>query len=185
MPSPVGHSLLGVVITGAFYIPRGSVSHWIKTLREKKHYFLFGILFANLPDIDYLPGVLMGDLNHYHHMYTHTLGWVMMVTLGAWFVWKVRQPQIAWKEGLFLFTLLASHLVSDWLTADGKPPYGLMLFWPLSDHYFISSTPIFWRLFKNNWSECWQLHNLLAAAVESAWCSAFMAVLAFSKFRRD
>lgn len=185
MPSPVGHSLIGVAITGAFYLPRGRPRDWLAAARKYQTFWIWGILFANLPDIDYVPGLIIGDLNYYHHSYTHTLGWIALVAAGAGLLWKTGQSKIVWKEFAFLFALLASHLLADWLTADGRAPYGIMLAWPFSDAYFLSSHTLFWALFKNNLNEIIQPHNFLAVFMEVAWCVPLFILLALTKYQQE
>lgn len=170
MPSPVGHSLIGLALGVAAYLPRGPWSAWRARVRGAAGPLLAGVILANAPDLDYLPGVLRGDLNAYHHGYTHSLGWILLAGGGAWLVWKGRRPRIGWREAVFVFAALASHLVADWLTDDGRPPYGIMAWWPWAPDYTISPVTPFWRLLKKNYADLLQWHNVGAVLVEIAWC---------------
>lgn len=166
MPTPVGHSLIGA----AMMIGRDRTCAGLKSvlsdLWSHKRVLLLFLFLANAPDIDYIPGILRGEINAYHHLYTHTLGWILLVATGAWLVWKAVDPSVTWKWYLFMLALLSSHLLADWLTDDRRPPFGIMAFWPLSGRFFISPVWIFPRAMKANWGEVLQWHNLAIGGVE-------------------
>jgi inner membrane protein len=170
MPSPVGHSLIGFAIAAAAMLrPAG----WRNLAAEawRKRWLLLGaIALANAPDVDYLPGIFKGNLNHYHHLYTHTLGWVLLVTCAAWLGVRSFRPASGWKLFGLMLALTASHLAADYLTDDGRPPYGIMLTWPISDEFTIAQTTVFMRLHKRAWSEVVQWHNVQAVAWEFIVC---------------
>ena len=166
MPTPVGHSLIGA----AMMIGRDRTCAGLKSvlsdLWSHKGGLLLFLFLVNAPDIDYIPGILQGEINSYHHLYTHTLGWILLVATGVWLVWKARDPSVTWRLYVFLLALLAGHLVADWLTEDRRPPYGIMAFWPLTDRFFISPVWIFPRAMKANWGEVFRWHNLAIGGVE-------------------
>jgi len=185
VPSPVGHSLIGLSIGLLYAWPRGRLSEgFLNTVYRYRAPLFASIVLANLPDVDYVPGILTGDLNAYHHQYTHTLGWVLLVSVGLWACWKAFRPGIGWREGLFVFACLASHLVADMLTDDGSYPFGIMLYWPVSADYVIAPQPLFPRPMKADWAEIFQLHNMRVMAVEFLIAAPLVvAVLAWKRFR--
>jgi inner membrane protein len=142
-----------------------------------------GVALANAPDLDYLPGIVSGDLNAYHHFYTHTIGWVLLVATALWLAWRGIRPHTGLRGFLFLFALLASHLVADWFTADGRLPYGIMALWPFSADFTISPWPVFMRLHKREWSEFLQWHNAAAVGWEMLVCLPLLAAVAAWKSR--
>lgn len=167
MPSPVGHSMIGLSLGLLYAWPRGSASRpWTETVRRYRVPLFLSVLAANLPDIDYLPGVLTGDINAYHHHYTHTLGWIILVTAGLWMVWKAFRPAVGVREALFLFACMAAHLLADLFTDDRSYPYGIMIGWPLSDQYALAPWPLFPRPLKADWGEVFDWHNVRVVVVE-------------------
>ncbi len=183
MPSPVGHSLIGLAIAVQYGIQPGRLSAISQDLRKKAAILFAGVLLANLPDVDYIPGICCGEINAFHHYYTHSIGWVLTVTLACWLGWKFMRPAIGVREIIFVFAALVSHLAADAVTADGHPPYGFMAFWPWSDRFVISPVTIFWRLHKHDWSEVLQWHNVWAVVVEVAICLPFLVLAVVLKWR--
>src|SRR5687767_13245479 len=74
MPSPVGHSLMGAIIyRGAG--GRVGRSQWP---------LLAACLFAaNAPDLDFLPGLFVGDLRLFHHGPSHSIAFAFVFGLFA------------------------------------------------------------------------------------------------------
>ena len=130
--SPFGHSIPG-------YIFAAYESKTLKVHNAKK--ILFYMFLANAPDLDFLPGVLMGMPNLFHHGISHSLGAGVLFSLIVSFL-------IGRKENLYkrlftiCFSLYCSHLFLDYLSMDGRPPIGIPLFWPLSNEYLIFPYPI-------------------------------------------
>jgi inner membrane protein len=184
MPSPVGHSLIGLAVSIGFLAPRGRPGEILRGLAARKYPLLLGVVVANAPDIDYLPGIFMGDINRFHHAITHTPGWIALAAAGGWMIWRALRPAAGWREFLFLLSLLASHLAADWLTLDTRPPIGIMALWPFSAQWFQSPVTLFWDLRKNVWADFIQAHNFLAVLVEAAWCLPLTALAFYAKCRR-
>lgn len=130
MPSPVGHTLTGLcgfLVAQRHVVPR------------RRGWLLVGsVVTANLPDLDFLPGLLLGNPAFFHHQATHSLAAVVIVSvligsLASW--WNLNG--IRWGTlggGLYL-----SHVVLDLLINDLSSPFGVQLFWPFSKAYFIST----------------------------------------------
>ena len=53
------------------------------------------------------------------------------------------RPRVRYLIAVTLVLAFTSHLVLDWLGADPTPPNGLQVFWPFSDHWYISGLDIF------------------------------------------
>lgn len=124
------------------------------------------MILANLPDIDFLPGLLVGNANQWHHhYYSHSLGAAIVVgVLAAFFYTKGTDRKFALYFGL-LFGAYFSHLVLDYFTADTSEPFGLPMFWPLTSEYFYSPITVFLSVHKIGASDqffqsLFTLHNL-------------------------
>lgn len=168
MPSPVGHSLIGLAVSLGYFLRRGMPWREIgRTVRRLWLPLVLCMLFANAPDIDYVPGIVSGNLNAFHHLYTHTLGWIFLLALGTWMIWRAADSRVSWGAFLFLFVLGATHLLADWITEDCASPYGVMGLWPFTDKYYISSVSIFAHLKKADWADVFQLYNIGAVIREA------------------
>jgi inner membrane protein len=126
MPSPIGHSLAGYVIYRAIAVNRARSYDW--------QYIALCILAANAPDLDFIPGLIVGDLGRYHHGPSHSLffGVVFAIVLS---IFCLRRLYIF----LIAFTLYSSHLLLDYFVKDPSFPHGVPLFWPFSDEYYMAS----------------------------------------------
>jgi len=99
--------------------------------------FVVSVVIAILPDFDFLPGLLLGDLRAFHHQASHSLTAVVIVSLlitGLARRWNLNGMAWGiWGGGLYL-----SHIILDLLVNDPSSPFGVQLLWPFSESYFIS-----------------------------------------------
>jgi inner membrane protein len=163
MPSPIGHTIAG--LCGVMLVPQ------TLSLGERRWLLLASVAIANLPDIDILPGLLLGDPRAFHRQGSHSLTAALAVgglvallgsVLKVDFSWAKRrknqpsQPVLNyalvkyWKLnpirwGVWAAALYASHIVLDMLVADPSPPRGIQLLWPLSETYFSFPISLFGR----------------------------------------
>lgn len=170
MPSPVAHSLIGLAVGAAWLAPRASSARSLCSVLWKKRLPLSGcVLLANVPDIDYLPGILAGDFNRFHHYFTHTPGWCLLVAAGVWCGLRALRGErlltLVW-----LLALLFSHLAADYVTEDRRAPFGIMALWPVSDSFHLSPVQVFLHLKKDRYADFLQWHNVRAGLLEVAWC---------------
>jgi len=161
MPLPIGHTLAGIAFSqtspGLFF-------------KNKWADALFFIFLANLPDADFLPGLILGFPNLYHHGIFHSLGAALAVTAAIGWIF-CRKNRHLWRFSTFVFLIFYSHLLLDFFTKDFAAPYGLPLFWPFSKNYFIAAHPIFINVTRsthsvNFFSSLLSRHNLEAALLE-------------------
>jgi inner membrane protein len=161
MPLPVGHALAGIglqQLRPRFFF----ASAWLDALC-----FMF---LANLPDADFIPGLLLGRPNLYHHGIFHSLGAAVAVAaLGAELV-RLRQGRF-WRAAAMIFLLFFSHLLLDYFAIDLVAPYGLPLLWPFSGRYYIAAWPFFLNITRSPHAadflaSMFNRHNLAAALRE-------------------
>lgn len=160
MPSPVGHSLMGYVLYRAFTKP-GTDKSW--------KWILVCIFMANAPDLDFIPGLIVGEPNRYHHGISHSFGFALVASAGVAWVYSKRSARI--KTFGVLFSLYTSHLFLDYCGRDTKLPYGEPLFWPVSGEYFILPFSLFFDIQRSSagaefFPSLFSLHNLWAVGVE-------------------
>ncbi len=129
MATPIGHALAGYAV----YRVRG---------RRNDHtggWFLLCILLAMAPDLDFLPGLLVGLPVLYHQGISHSLAFALAVSCIVTMLCR------SWLQGHFLgnwmtlFAAYTSHLLIDLLGPDRRPPFGIPLFWPVLDEHYLSS----------------------------------------------
>jgi LexA-binding, inner membrane-associated putative hydrolase len=180
MSSPIGHSLAGYVIYAIHF----------KTLRpENYRNLLIFIFIANAPDLDFLPGILIGKPNLYHHGISHSLGTAVIFSLFSSFIFQADHCKSSFKTFYVYLSLYASHLILDLLCLDGRPPSGIPIFWPLISNYFtipilppITHSHIDHATIRQFLSDALSLHNLYVIFLECAFTVGCLAV--FMLFRR-
>jgi membrane-bound metal-dependent hydrolase YbcI (DUF457 family) len=103
------------------------------------------LLSASAPDLDFLPGILLGNESLFHRGAGHSLAGsflyglsVLVPALILTRSWRKALQAAALGAGLFL-----SHLLLDLVGRDPSPPHGIQVFWPFSDVYLVSP----WHLF--------------------------------------
>jgi inner membrane protein len=170
MPSPIGHSLLGCGFYTAF---RSSNGHDLK---------LIGLcLFAaNAADMDFVPGLLIGDPNRFHHGISHSLG-VAVLFATACSAFRLMGPSF-WSNVGFFFSLYFSHVAIDYFSIDNGFPYGVMVFWPLTNEYYIAPFAFLPDIRRSSmagefFESLFTLHNLWAVTVESILISPILLVI--------
>ncbi|MGH9461865.1 MAG: metal-dependent hydrolase [Vicinamibacteria bacterium] len=156
MPTPVGHALGGL----AAYLaaPPGKRAH--------KDWTLLGgtLLAALLPDLDLAIGPLAG--RSYHHYFTHSLGFSVLVAGIAFWAMRRMGRASAGRDALVIASGYLSHIFLDMLTKDTTPPFGVQLFWPLADAFLISPVTVFSDVWRGSLAVTFGLHNWLAMGRE-------------------
>ena len=132
MPLPLGHALAGTALYAGLDDDGGSAG-WRR--------LLVAVFLANAPDLDLVPGILIGDPNRFHHGMTHSL--VTAVVVGLLVGWLANRLGWSWRLGsgrrgvaataLMVALLLGSHVVLDSFTRDTRPPIGVPALWPISE----------------------------------------------------
>ena len=163
---------------------RHSLHYLWRWTRRQWEGLVLAVFMANLCDLDYLPGLVTGDLNAWHHMYTHSIGWVILAGVGTCLVWKGLQPATEEKYLVLLLAALVSHLALDWLTEDGSAPYGILLGWPFSLERTLSPVALFPKASKDTLADLWQSANLAPFAVDLAMGSVLVLAALYWKTRR-
>jgi inner membrane protein len=97
--------------------------------------YLFG---ANAPDLDFVPGLFVGDLGRFHQGPSHSITFAILFALVACPFFS--RPLRAFVIG---FSLYLSHVLLDYLVQDPSPPLGVPFFWPLSDKYYMAPFAFF------------------------------------------
>lgn len=88
---------------------------------ERRGWLVVGALLGASPDLDFLPGLLIGDAARFHHGVSHSLALALVVACLAWLVASRDRGPWALSAG----SAYASHLLLDALTHDPSPPVGI------------------------------------------------------------
>jgi len=180
MSSPIGHSLAGYVF------------HTIRFRKFKPQGYrslLLYIFMANAPDLDFLPGFLIGKPNLYHHGISHSFGAAVIFSLCGTLLFQMKQYRSAVKAFGVYLSLYASHLILDFLCLDGRPPHGIPIFWPFTNEYYTFPVlpPIKHSLLDHATigqflSDAFSLHNLYVIFLECVFTVGLLLI--FMLFRR-
>jgi membrane-bound metal-dependent hydrolase YbcI (DUF457 family) len=155
MATPVGHYLLGFAVAQVFAQDES---------QRKRAFWLANV--AWIPDLDVLPGLMVGNLGQFHHGATHSL--TAAATFALLGLLVAAQKTQHWSLRLFplLFLLYASHIFLDYLTLDTGAPYGVPLFWPFwLDSY--ASPLLLLPNVQHSSAPLISVHNLLLALQEA------------------
>ncbi len=133
MATPLGHSLAGYAV----YCTSSRAQK-----RNALGLMLLCIAMANAPDLDFLPGMLVGQPALYHGAISHSLGFALLISVATAGVYRIMGNSF---PAIFSVCFLSyvSHLVIDLFVPDGRWPFGIPVFWPISRQYFISPVPLF------------------------------------------
>jgi inner membrane protein len=158
------------------------------TFRRWKILFWY-LVCANLPDLDFLPGYLVGKPNLYHHGISHSLGLAALTGLAVGLYGLLKKKISLLKTFGIVFGLYFSHVLLDCLSIDTSPPFGVQLLWPLSGQYFISPLSIFPTVYRAGTSGAFlrsllNIGNLKLIAVELVYFIP-LVVLAHLLIRRS
>ncbi|UCE05480.1 MAG: metal-dependent hydrolase [bacterium] len=166
MPTPIGHSL----ISTAFF---SGINR--KKLQLNWFDYLVFLFIGIFPDLDFLPGLILGTPSRFHHGFTHSIffGIVIGTITGLLYsTWKRKH----WLNYCLVFTgVYFSHLIADFFGVDTSFPYGEQLFWPLWQAYLLSPISIFLDVYRSSVSEdffvsMFNLHNLKTVIIELFIC---------------
>jgi inner membrane protein len=162
MPSPVGHSLAGLIAY--------QIAPEIGGMARGRVIALY-LVAANAPDLDFIPGLMVGDPNRFHHGVSHSSGLAILFAIVVTLLLRLRQGEWRWKQFLVLLGLYLSHLILDYFAEDNSPPYGVPFFWPASGAYYMSPVSLFSDIHRSNatadfFPSLFSAHNLWSVSVE-------------------
>lgn len=170
MPSPVAHLAVGFALRRLLG-PR----------TESRRRFLVAACFlflSILPDLDAIPGVLLGDFGRYHNNLTNSVAFVMVSAAIASVVARLLKQDPLWWFAAAL-ACLSAHVVMDLFTV-GR---GVMLAWPFSHHRFKPPFTLFYGL---HWSGgVWDRRHLVTLVTESCFVLVLFVVPLARALRRS
>lgn len=138
MPSPIAHVAVGY---GVFSAIRPSLlAADPQSRRLLGRVFVFVIICSLLPDIDVIPGLLLGDLRGIHNGVTNSLLVGLTFALFVGGVARIlgsKRYRLWFAIALFSYEL---HVVADYFTAER----GIMALWPITSKRFVAPIMLFY-----------------------------------------
>lgn len=163
MSSPIGHSLAGLMIYRVVHGP-GSGMAWGQ--------LALYVFAANAADLDFVPGLLSGDPNRYHHGISHSIGFAIFFGFIFSLIFYLFRRRSIIKYFVVFSGLYLSHIVLDLMYIDTSRPYGEPFFWPFSPEYFYPSFAFLPDIRRSAetadfFNSLFSLHNLWAVSIET------------------
>lgn len=174
MATPIGHALAGIAA--------GSLATGRHDLIGPRADLVLFAAVAVAADLDFIPGLISGDMTYWHHGFSHSLGAALLCGLIMAYIGHKRGGQ-AWWWAWAGFMVWGSHVLVDYLTLDTLPPHGVPLLWPLSGEYFRTDNWIFFDV-KRGLSAQVFWHDIKAAIWEVLVLAPLAAWGAWFRFRR-
>ncbi len=130
------------------------------------------VVAANLPDADFLPGILIGEPGRFHHGASHSLVAAVASAAAAYGIAKAFRLRTAGRIGLLVGLAVLSHLGLDMISSLVDRRHGIPLLWPFSSYRFSSPYPLLIGIYLDMsrgtlWRALVHLHNLAAVAWEA------------------
>lgn len=154
MATPIGHGLAGAILGTALST---------RALRTKA--ILAGVVVANLPDLDFIPGLLIGRPSLFHHGISHSIGAALIAALLFGFIF--RRPYGFTRAATFFGLCYLSHVAIDFATQDTGREIGIPALWPVSSELHIAPLTVFGDVKRHDLtSSAVIMHNLRNVLVE-------------------
>lgn len=186
MPLPVAHTGIGLVCYLGFLDDRVTAL----TKRKKGILLLILVGLANLPDLDFLPGIFIGQPNYYHHGPSHSIFLALIAALAVYAITNKYFNELDNKKySLMLIVTAISHTLLDYFSRDTGHPYGVPLLWPLDNTYYISTVSLFSDIQRSGEPgmafilSIFNTHNLIAIAGELLFIAMVLSMVVTIRYR--
>ena len=158
MPLPLLHAVAGYAVYQA-------------STKEKPDWALAAscIVLANAADLDFIPGILVGNPDLFHHSFTHSFTAAAAAGLLFASAAKIWQKRAFLKHFLISFFAYSTHVVLDFLL-DHSP---LPLFWPLTRGKMLSMITSF------------QLEKIHLRGFDDFVCDRFLSLYCLKRFATE
>jgi len=185
VPLPLAHTAASVAV---YLVVRDET---IAGLSRKRELFVFCVvvLLGIAADFDFLPGILAGDPNRFHHGASHSLIMLFGVAGACYLAARRCYAAVNQLRLFLLFALTAlSHPLLDMLSVDTSVPYGVPLFWPFDEAYYVSPISVFSDVTRSGTSIrsfLWSLlneHNVRAVVGEALFAGTLLSVILGYKY---
>lgn len=177
MPTPIGHALVGLAVFAQLKPPQYRFSFLTIVL----------IAFASVfPDLDFIPGFIVGEPNKFHRDISHSVGFLglLLIIIFSFERFILKKDKATFSLWFFIFFSL--HIITDYFSADTRLPFGQPIFWPISENYYMSKFSIFLDIQRspalNEFiPSLFSKHNFTAIFIEVIFALGFGSVLFLGK----
>jgi len=174
MPSPVGHGLMGVALYTAT-VPR-------RRLLKAGGWLALCVGVSLLPDLDFILPAAVGRMDTAqwaHRSLTHTVFFAIAVAAISFGIARLvgKRSRVAWSVAAVVLVCLLAHLALDVMNEDTRAPYGVAVFWPLSERTFYEPVGFLPRVEKATYADLVSWHNVKVALTELAVFGALIALV--------
>ena len=175
MPTSIGHALAGAAAAWSIDLVPGrrawrtapAAASWYR--RAGNGLTLVCAALGAIADADLL--------FHIHRTFTHSIGAVIVVGVLAGAIAAASNRPVVRVASMWA-AAYGTHLLLDWLAVDLRPPYGIQLFWPFSDAWYISPWIVFRQIERARLLSAATLRlNALAVAQEIAVLAPILIVI--------
>lgn len=166
MPTPVAHALAGTAV----YL---TASRGARSRGEDLGLFAGAVVAACFADLDFGLNFLTGE--NYHHYFTHSLAFSSLFAIGVYFFARLMKRTSPGRDAWILGIAYLTHLFLDSFSKDTSEPFGMELWWPFADAFFIAPVTLFDDIWRGTLAKLFSLHNWLAVAREVAIVGPFVA----------
>jgi membrane-bound metal-dependent hydrolase YbcI (DUF457 family) len=171
MPSPLAHTAAGYLIYR--YYKRDLPASRIRLLKIPLQFILVAGL-SLLPDLDALPGIIMGDMGRFHNNASHSLivGLFVAIIFSVLVSRISKSPMKPWFAAALISYEL--HIIMDFFTGER----GVMLLWPLTLARFSSPVKLFFGVqWGKGWISGWHLWTIFTEALSFLLILIFLGLL--------
>jgi len=174
MPSPVGHGLMGVALYTAT-VPR-------RRLLKAGGWLALCVGVSLLPDLDFILPAAVGRMDTAqwaHRSLTHTVFFAIAVAAISFGIARLvgKRSRVAWSVAAVVLVCLLAHLALDVMNEDTREPYGVAVFWPVSQKTFYEPIGFLPRVEKATYADLVSWHNVKVAFTELAVFGALIALV--------
>jgi membrane-bound metal-dependent hydrolase YbcI (DUF457 family) len=152
MATPLGHLLCG-----------GAIGAALSPAEDARLGAVMGAFLGAAADLDFVPGLLLGNPARFHHLGSHSLLFAALAAGCAALVARSAR----WRWSLMVGLAYGSHLLLDCVTFDPSLPHGIPILWPFSSRLFASPVPLLPGVWHTGASAL-SGHNLALALLETA-----------------
>jgi LexA-binding, inner membrane-associated putative hydrolase len=177
MPSPIGHTL------GAYATLLALDPSLARNRRTNSLALGTAFVFGSLADADFIVAYFTSNPVLRHHYFSHSVPFAILIGVLSFITLKALHYKKAGWYTLLLTAAYGSHLLLDYFAYDGGYPYGIPLFWPLTNRHFLAPIWIFQYINRGEWGDLFGWHNFHAVLIEIA-VTGPLALLAYARARR-
>jgi membrane-bound metal-dependent hydrolase YbcI (DUF457 family) len=180
MPTPIGHSLISTAIYSG--VNR-------KKLKLRWFDYLVFLFIGIFPDLDFVPGLILGTPSRFHHGFTHSLFFGIIIGTITGLLYSKWKGKHWINYGLIFIGVYLAHLLADFFAVDTSFPYGEPLLWPFYNVYMLSPISMFSDVYRSSVSHdflisMFNLHNLQTVVIELLICMPIVVIIKFKNRRR-